>query len=201
MSERRVLDVSKIPSIVFDHQNIVWWGTIGFILIEGFTLVLMGASFFYLRMNELEWPPGRTPPPDVTAATINAILILLIIIPMRLADQAARHYDKARVVMMLSIAAAMTSVAIVLRWFELDALNVRWDAHAYGSATWGLLVLHATLLVADLAETLVFIGFFLLGRAQMKHYPDVSDAALYQYFLSAVNIPVYLIVFWGPHLF
>lgn len=202
MSEtRRTIELGKLPTVVFDHHSVVWWGTIGFILIEGFTLLLMMASYFYLRMNELEWPPGRTPAPDVMIATINTILILLIIIPMRIADKASRHYDKSRVVTMMLIAAAMTAVAIVLRWFEIRDLHVTWDAHAYGSASWGLLVLHATLLVADFFETGVMVSLFIFGYGMKKHYSDVSDAAFYQYFLSAINVPVYLIVFWGPRIF
>jgi cytochrome c oxidase subunit III len=202
MSEQRTLvDVSKLPSVTFGHHNIVWWGTVGFILIEGFTLLLMMAAYFYLRINELEWPPGRTPAPDTLVATINTILILLIIIPMYMADKAARHYNKAKLVPLMLIAATMTAVAIGLRWVELLDLHVTWDAHAYGSVSWGLLVLHATLLVADFFETIVMVSLFIFGRAMKKHYSDVSDAAFYQYFLSVINVPVYVIVFWGPRIF
>jgi heme/copper-type cytochrome/quinol oxidase subunit 3 len=202
MSEQPTkIDVSRLPSVTFDHHSLVWWGTMGFILIEGFTLVLMGAAYFYLRINELEWPPGRTPAPDVLIATINTILILLIIIPMRIADKAAHHYNKAKLIPAMLVALAMTLAAIVLRWFEFHDLQVAWDAHAYGSASWGLLVLHSTLLVADFFESGVIISLFIFGRAMKKHYPDVSDACFYQYFLSTVNVPIYFILFWGPRWF
>lgn len=42
MSEvRRVHDVSGVPTHAFSHHNLVWWGTVGFIVVEGFTLFLM----------------------------------------------------------------------------------------------------------------------------------------------------------------
>jgi cytochrome c oxidase subunit III len=202
MSDQQTkIDVSKLPSVPFSQHSLVWWGTMGFILIEGFTLLLMGAAYFYLRINELEWPPGRTPAPGLVIPTINTILILLIVIPMRAADQAAHHYNKAKVIPAMLVAVAMTGVAIVLRWFEFHDLQVAWDAHAYGSATWGLLVLHSTLLVGDFFESGVMVSLFIFGRAMKKHYPDVSDACFYQYFLSLVNVPIYLIVFWGPRVF
>jgi cytochrome c oxidase subunit III len=198
---RREIDVSKLPEVPFGHHSNIWWGTVGFIAIEGFTLMLMCAAYFYLRMNELEWPPGRTPLPDLLIPTINVVLLLLIIIPMRAVDKAARRYDKAGVTRGLVIAAAMTLAAVILRWFELRALNVSYDGHAYGSVAWGLVLLHGTLVFVDLFETGVFAAIFLTGRGMMKHFSDASDAALYQYFLSSVYVPIYLIVYWGPRIF
>ena len=198
---RTIIDVSRLPKISFDHHGLVWWGTVAFILIEGFTLVLGLAAYFFLRINEIEWPPGRTPAPDVVIPTINMLLLLVIIAPMRAADRAARRYDKAGVVKWMSVALALTTIAIVLRWFEILALHVKWDAHAYASVAWAVLVLHATLLIGDFWESAVFIMMFKLGRARMKHYPDVCDAALYQYFLSLVYVPIYVIIFWGPRFF
>jgi cytochrome c oxidase subunit III len=202
MSEqRRVFDVSTLPSVTFDHHSLAWWGTMGFVLIEGFTLMLMGAAYLYLRMNELEWPPGRTPVPDLLIPTLNMILLLLIIVPMRVVDRAARRYDRTGVERGLVIAVLMTIPAVLLRWFELLALNVSYDAHAYGSASWGLLVLHGTLIFTDLFETGVFAAIFLTGRGMMKHYSDAVDAADYQYFLSGIYVPIYFLVYWGPRLF
>jgi cytochrome c oxidase subunit III len=197
----REINVSGLTDLPFDHHSNIWWGTLGFVLIEGFTLVLMGAAYFYLRMNELEWPPGRTPLPDLLIPTVNTILLLLIIVPMRAVDKAARRFDKAGVIRGLVIAAAMTLVVGVLRWFELKALNVSYDAHAYGSVSWGLVLLHSTLIFVDFWETVVFAAILMSGRGMMKHYSDAADAAFYQYFLSTVYVPIYIIVYWGPRIF
>lgn len=201
MSEKRtVLDVSGLPSIHFGSKSILWWGTIGFIVIEGFTIMLMVASYLYLRLNEHGWPPGRTPNPDLLIPTINTLVILSVIIPMRWADTAAKKFDRAGVIKGLGIASALSLVAVVLRWWDLLALNVRWDTHAYGSAAWGVVTLHATLILLDLIESAVMVWLFATHRAELKHYPDVSDAALYQYFLSLGWVPLYFIIYWGPRL-
>jgi cytochrome c oxidase subunit III len=201
MSERRTtLDVSHLPTVPFGHRSLLWWGTLGFAVIEGFTLVLMAASYFYLRTNEFGWPPGRTPNPDLLIPTVNTVLLLLVIVPMRTVDRAARRFDKAGVIRGLLIALAMTVVVTVLRWWELLALNARWDAHAYASAAWGLVALHSTLLVTDVFETSAIAALFLLGKARRKHYPDCSDAADYQYFLSTVWVGVYVVVYWMPRV-
>jgi cytochrome c oxidase subunit 3 len=197
---RTVLDVSDLPTVVFGHRSLMWWGTLGFIVIEAFTIMLMVASYFYLRLDERTWPPAPTPNPDVLLPALNVLLLLVIMIPMYRADQAARRFDGAGVVRGLSLATGLALASLVLRYFELLALNVRWDSHAYGSALWAIVILHGTLLVVDTLETGTFMAIFLTGRAREKHYADVSDAAFYQYYLSISWVPLYFIVYWSPRL-
>jgi cytochrome c oxidase subunit III len=198
--ERKVLDVSGLPRVSWDHHNLLWWGTLGFVVIEGFTLILMVASYFYLRIAEYDWPPGRTPNPDLLIPTINVVVLLVTMLPMRMVEKAARVYDRPTVVRGLVIATALSMVAVVLRWYELQALNARWDTHAYGSAAWAVVVLHSTLLVTDLFETGTFAVIFGRGPVQRKLYPDVTEAAFYQYFLSMSWFVLYLIIYWGPRV-
>jgi cytochrome c oxidase subunit III len=198
--ERKVLDVSGLPRVVFDHHNLLWWGTLGFVVIEGFTLVLMVASHFYLRINEYDWPPGRTPDPDLLIPTINVVVLLAIIFPMWMVEKAARRYDRPTVARWLLVAVAMSAVSTVLRWYELQALNARWDANAYASTAWGVVVLHSTLLLTDLFETGVFAILFNRGPVQKKLFPDVTEAAFYQYFLSTSWAVLYFIIYWAPRI-
>jgi cytochrome c oxidase subunit 3 len=198
--ERKVLDVSGLPRVVFDDNGLAWWGTLGFVVIEGFTLVLAVASYFYLRLNEYDWPPGRTPNPDLLIPTINTILLLVAIWPMYLMSKAARRWDRKAVARWLVVGTVLSAVSCVLRWYELQALNARWDAHAYGSAAWGVVVLHSTLLLTDVFETGTFAAIFLKGPAMRKHYSDATDAAFYQYFLSLSWVALYFIIYWGPRV-
>lgn len=201
MSERRrVLDVSSLPTVTFGQHSLLWWGTVGFMVIEGFTTALMAASYLYLRKNELAWPPGHTPNPELLAATLNTALLLLVMLPMRQASQAGHRFDRPGVARWLWIASVMSIGTVVLRWYELVALNARWDAHAYGSAAWGVLVMHGTLILVDCVETITLAVLFSRSSVERKRFPDACDAAAYQYFLSLSQIPVYLIVFWGPRV-
>lgn len=201
MSEpRTVLDASALPTVIFGKRSLLWWGTLAFMVIEGFTLLLMVASYFYLRTNEFDWPPGRTPNPDLLVPKINTVLLLLVMVPMWYVGKAAKRMDRMAVARGMLIAAAMSIPICVLRWYELLALNARWDAHAYGSAAWGVVVLHFTLIIVDVFETGTLGMLFLLGKARRKHYPDAADAADYQFFLSLVWVPLYFIVYWMPRL-
>lgn len=197
---RTTLDVANLPELVFGPRDLMWWGTVGFMIIEGFTLVLMTASYFYLRLNFSEWPPGRTPLPSLGVPTASTGVLLLAAVAMYLAARAAERFERGRVTLWLAAATLLMAAATVLRWFDLLALHVRWDAHAYGSAAWGVVGLHATLVVVDLFESAVLLAMFASGRAEKKHYSDTCDAAMYQYFLSLSWVAVYLIVYWGPRV-
>ena len=38
-----VVELSELPDVVFGPRDLMWWGTLGFMVIEGFTLVLCAA--------------------------------------------------------------------------------------------------------------------------------------------------------------
>ena len=60
------IDVSGLPSYAFGHRSRLWWGTAGFIVIEGTAFALALFVYFYLRSKLPAWPPG-VPPPDVAS--------------------------------------------------------------------------------------------------------------------------------------
>jgi heme/copper-type cytochrome/quinol oxidase subunit 3 len=192
------VDVRELPETAFGLRNLPTWATIGFIVIEGTTLAVALTSYLYLRRNFAEWPPPPTPLPDLAVPTLNAALLLAIIVPMAMAGRAARALDLPRLRAALMAAVLLSIVCAILRGFEFAALNTRWDSHAYGSVVWALVGLHTTLLGIDLIETSVLTALTFSGSFEQKHYTDIEDAALYQLFLSLSWAPIYLVVFWGP---
>ncbi|MFL5613154.1 MAG: heme-copper oxidase subunit III [Gemmatimonadaceae bacterium] len=194
-------DVRDLPTVTFGHRSLMWWGTLGFMVIEGWTLALIAAMYFYIRQNFVTWPPLRTPLPSLLVPTINLAVMLVSVIPVYLSDRAARRLDLGALKLWLLIS-TLVSVAIpVLRWYELWSLNIRWDTNAYGSAAWLLVGTHATLLLLDFADTLGLTLFYWTRRMPIKAMSDTSDNAFYWYFMVGVWIPIYLIVYVGPYVF
>lgn len=195
---RRDLDLSGLPSVVFGPKSLLWWGTLAFIVIEGFTIVLTVATYLYLRLNEHHWPPEPTPLPDLLIPTITTVLLLVLIVPMHGVKKAAERFDRAAVTKGFVVTTLLTVPVLVLRWFDIEALNTWYNTHAYGSAAWAVVVLHGLLVVFDFLESAAMAVLFYSGHAQKKHFADASDAALYQYYLSVAWVPLYLIIYWGP---
>jgi cytochrome c oxidase subunit III len=201
VTKRSTIDASALPEVTFGHRDITWWVTVTFIVIEGSTLAVLMVSYLYLRRNFPQWPPAPTALPDLLVPSINLVVLLSAIVPMAIARRAAHELDLRRVRLCLVVTILLSVVAVVLRVFEFDALNVRWDAHAYGSVVWVLVGAHTSLLLVDLIETTVITALTFSRRMQAKHFIDVEEAGVYQFFLSLVWLPIYLLVFIGPRIF
>src|SRR3954470_4636350 len=123
---RAVADVRALPRTVFGHRSLMWWGTLGFIMIEGSTLFICVVSYFYLRRNFATWPPEHIYRPALLIPTIQAALMLLSMIPMRWVDRASTRMDMPAVRSGLLICSVLIVAMTFLRWFELQSLKVRW---------------------------------------------------------------------------
>jgi heme/copper-type cytochrome/quinol oxidase subunit 3 len=196
--ERAVIDVSDLPTVVFGHRGLIWWGTLGFMLIEGITLSLCIVSYFYLRRNFVVWPPHGTPNPDLLVPTLALVVMLVTVVPAHVADKSAKRFDRRGVIIALGVSAVLALVLLVLRWFEFRALNTRWDSNAYGSIAWTTLGLHASLLVIEAGEVIGTIALFLIGPIRKSHFSDAEDIALYWYFIVGSWIPLYLMLYLVP---
>jgi cytochrome c oxidase subunit III len=91
-------------------------------------------------------------------------------------------------------------VMCALRALEFGALNVRWDSNAYGTVAWAVLTAHATLLLLETLESLVFTALLFSPNLEQRDLAGASDNALYWYFLTAAWIPLYAIVFLSPYV-
>jgi cytochrome c oxidase subunit III len=197
VSTRRVLDVSRLPDSAFGHQGLVWWGTIGFMVIEGSMFVIAIIVYFYLRLKVEAWPPSL-PDPDPTYGTANLILVLISIVPAAIAKKAAEQFDLPRARAWLAILVAMGVASVVLRAFEYPALNCRWDDNAYGSIVWVLLSMHTIHVATDVVDSGVLLVMAMTKPMTRKRFVDLSENSLYWYFIVAWWLPIYLVIYLAP---
>jgi heme/copper-type cytochrome/quinol oxidase subunit 3 len=199
MRSRSLVDVSRLPTAAFGPRDLMWWGTAGFVAIEGTTLFICAASYFYLRLNFLSWPPEHTLRPSLFWPTVQVALMLLSNGPNYLLQRAARALDLAAVRRWVLVEAALALVFVALRWQEFLSLNVRWDANAYGSIAWATTGFHGTLLLLQMVETIFFAGFLHTDMIEEKHFSDAYDSAFYWYFMTGSWVVLYVVVFLSPY--
>jgi heme/copper-type cytochrome/quinol oxidase subunit 3 len=196
-SERRTLDVSALPDYAFGHQGLIWWGTVGFMVIEGSMFVIVLIAYFYLRLKVSAWPPSL-PDPDLRYGTVNLLLVLVSCAPAALAKAAAEKFDQPRLQVWLAVLTLFGIVSMVLRGLEFSSLNCRWDDNAYGSITWLLLGLHTTHVATDVVDSGVLLALALRGPMAEARFVDFSENSLYWYFIVLWWIPIYLTIYFGP---
>ena len=192
----RALDVRELPVVVFGHRSLMWWGTLGIMAIEGTLFALSIMAYFYLRSHQETWPITAQPP-DLLWGTLNLGVMLVSFLPAHLAKKAAEGLKLRQVQLWLVVSCVFGVAFVFIRSYEFATLNVRWDSNAYGSVVWLLLGLHTTHIVTDLLDTIVLTVLFFTGPLEGRRFVDVSENALYWYFVVLAWLPIYLVVYWG----
>jgi cytochrome c oxidase subunit III len=207
MSTRRVIDVAELPHHGFDTYDPVWWGNNGLLAIETSMFAILIATYFYLRQNFPLWPPPLAqltaplrPLPDLGYGTANAILLVLACIPMIVTDRAARRGDRDTCQIGLGIGVVCGVVSMILRGFEFSAVHFRWDSNAYGSVVWFLLGMHMMHLLILTGETTLLLIWLCTREFDMKHRVDIVTIAVYWYWVTAIWLIVYAVVYFTPRL-
>jgi heme/copper-type cytochrome/quinol oxidase subunit 3 len=199
MRQRPVQDVSELPTYGFGSISPIWWGTLGFVALEGTGFALATGAYLYLWQINPEWPAGVAPP-NHWPGTAMLIVLLASLWPNIMAERAARDENLPKVQLWLIVMAILGFVAIGIRGWEFAHMNIRWDTNAYGSIMWFILGLHATHVITDVGDTVVLAALMFTRHAHGKRFSDVSDNAFYWYFVVASWVPLYALIYGVPRL-
>jgi heme/copper-type cytochrome/quinol oxidase subunit 3 len=196
---RVVMNVRELPDVCFGPRDIMWWGTFGFVVIEGWTVVLTVAAWVYLQQNVQAWPPRGTPLPSLLYPTIELAMMIASLPLVRWANRVLKAYDLAKVRVAFAILAvvglALTGLHIVTL---LVSLGVKWDSNAYGSAQWLVLTYHGTLVLVEACEVAGLALAYWFAPVEDKHFPDGADAMFYWNFMVASFAVLYVLCFFVP---
>ena len=199
-AERVALDVGDLPIHGKDTASLTWWGTLGFMLLEGSGFALAIAVYLYLMSLAPEWPLSA-PPPDLTPGLLVTAILLASVVPNVLVARWARKEDLYRTRIGIVVMSVVGALPLLVRAYEFRSINVSWDSNAYGSIVWLLLGLHTTHLLTDLADTLVLaVIMWTRHGPNPRRFGDVQDNALYWNFVVATWIPIAICLYAVPRL-
>jgi cytochrome c oxidase subunit III len=200
MKQRIIADLSSLPLHGTGVASPTWWGTLGFMLIEGIGFALLVAVYLYLLSLAAVWPIEAAPP-DLLPGTIVTLIFLASAIPNYLVARWAERKDLRKVRIGVVAMSLLAVAPLIGRAFEFPALNVSWDTNAYGSVVWTLLGLHTTHLITDLADTVVLAALMFTRHGDnRRRYGDVQDNAMYWNFVVLTWLPLYGCIYWVPRL-
>lgn len=200
MKQRTVLDLSRLPLHGFGAASVTWWGTLGFMLIEGTGFALVIAIYLYLMSLAPSWPLNA-PPPDLLPGTLVTAILLISLVPNILISRWADQQDLRKVRTGIIVMSVLGIVPLIIRVFEFPALHIQWDANAYGSIIWILLGLHTTHILTDLIDTLVLAALMFTQHGDNpRRFGDVQDNAMYWNFVVGAWLPIYGCIYWLARL-
>lgn len=197
MNSRRVQDLQHLPTWGHGHRSITWWGTLGFITLEGTGFALAAAAYLYLAWLNTQWPLSARPP-DLIWSSLITITLVASLLPIYITKANAEKEDLPRVRRDLVIMSLIGLLVVGIRGFEFTTLNVNWDTNAYGSLVWVPLGLHTAHLLTDFGDTLVLTALMFTRKGRGRRFSDVGDNAFYWYFVVLAWLPIYGLIYWFP---
>ncbi|MBB5715656.1 cytochrome c oxidase subunit 3 [Sphingomonas aerophila] len=193
-------DLSGLPASANGARNVVWWGNIGFMLIEGTGFALAIAAYLYLATQAPHWPPPGDAVPGLLWSSIFTVGLLLSAIPNLWVRRRALAKDSRGVragVLAMSIIGALL---LIPRAIEFSHLGVKWYTDGYGSVLWLLLVLHTSHVITDLGDTVVQAVWLFTHEIGEDQFADVEDNANYWTFVVVTWLPVFAVIHGVPRL-
>jgi cytochrome c oxidase subunit 3 len=197
---RTAIDVSPLPEHAFGHRSILWWATMGMVAIEGTVFALLIVTALYLKGRNEHWPPGNILPPGLLWGTVNTIILLVSTIPNELSKRAAEKFQLRKVQLWLLMCMVFGLTFNIVRVFEFMSLNVSFDSNAYGSITWALLGFHTVHILTDWVDTGVLTVLMLTGPIDEHRFVDISENAMYWYFVVLSWLPIYAVIYFAPRV-
>ncbi|MER9604376.1 cytochrome c oxidase subunit 3 [Mesorhizobium sp. M0243] len=200
MKHRVAADLSGLPTFGHGPHSPIWWGTLGFMALEGTGFALAAGAYLYLALS---WPAWRlsAPQPNHWPGTIVMILFVVSLVPNHVLHRHAKQCSMIPVRIGLVVMSLLGIAPLVVRWFEFPALNIYWDTNAYGSMLWVLLGLHTTHLITDVGDTIVLtVLMFTRHGYSGRRFGDVGDNVFYWDFVVLTWIPIYVLIYWAPRL-
>jgi heme/copper-type cytochrome/quinol oxidase subunit 3 len=196
---RPVQDVSSLPDYGFGSRMTPFWGTLGFMTLEGTGFALTGGAYLYFAFLNPQWPLADKPPDLLWSSLLTAVL-LLSAWPNQKAKANARSENLAKLRRDLLLMSLMALAVLALRGFEFTTLNVRWDQNAYGSIVWVLLGLHTAHILTDAIDTFVVTALMFTKHARGRRFSDVEDNAVYWDFVVVTWLPIYGLIYWASRV-
>jgi cytochrome c oxidase subunit III len=190
-------DLSQLPTYGFGGIMTMTWGTVAYIALEGMGFAIAASAYLYLAVINPSWPIGVGPPP-LFWSTLVTLSLLLSIWPNHVAARNARKEDLPAVRRDMIIMTIAGLVPLILRVFELRALNVGWEQNAYGSIVWIILGLHTAHLLTDVGDTIVLAVLMHTRHGRGRRFSDVEDNAVYWDFVIVSWVLIYLLIYWFP---
>lgn len=197
---QKTLDVSHLEPFSISSDHPLWWGQFWMGIIEVTLFAMMLALYFYVRLSVDMWPLPGDQIPHTLLPTLALIPLALSIAASWWASEGAKKNSRAIMIAGLALNFITAGIFMAMRFVEWHSFNFEWKADVFGSVVWTLVGLHTADVIGDLGFTLVLILILLFGRyAEMERLGVHVDSVVW-YLLAGAWFPMYVVIYWGPHL-
>jgi cytochrome c oxidase subunit I+III len=176
------------------------WGTA---LASLFVAIAFGAlllSYFYLRLENPQWPPSGVDNPDLRAALLSALFVVASAGGVALGRRRVGEDDRRGLVLGLLAALALAGTGAVLQWRDVAALGVGAGAHAYGSIFLTLTGFISVVAVGAMIMLAMAIYWTLRGLYTARRHAPIANVARFWFAMVVIWVTGFATLYLAPHL-
>lgn len=198
MSAPHSVPSDGLPTALSGSKAPVWWGMLVLVAIETTVFATLISSYFFLRFNSPDWPPGEIQEPDLMLPIVNTIVLATSTIFIYFAGRGLKQGRIRRLKWLLGIGLLLEVVFFIIKLFMSTGGQFDWSTHAYGSIFFTINWLHTghvavAIVMGTVAEILAFRGYFTAERQL-----GIQVVNIYFQFVALIWIPVFVVLFLAP---
>ena len=190
----------EVPVNAGGSVVIAAWGMGLMILFVGIAFASLLLGYFYLRLENPEWPPQGIAEPDVTWAIIAAGMVVLSGSIARWGLRRLVAGDRGGFVTGLAGGLIVGGGAAIVQVVDLVRLDFGWAGHAYGSIFFTLAGFVLLVGVAVMIMTALVLYWALQGLYTPRRHATVANVANFWTAAEVMWIVGFGTLYLGPHL-
>jgi heme/copper-type cytochrome/quinol oxidase subunit 3 len=175
-----------------------WLATVMLLGAEAMFFAGLIGAFLVFRVGSAVWPPPFQPRLPIGVTGVNTLVLIASAITMRLAVQANRRSERARLVRMLSWTAVLGATFLAIQgyeWVRMIHFGLTVSSSVYGGLFYTLIGFHG----AHVLGALIWLSVVWLkarqGQYSRKHYTGLQTCGMYWIFVVALWPILYGLVY------
>jgi cytochrome c oxidase subunit I+III len=176
------------------------WGTALVILVVAVAFAGLLLSYFYLRLENPQWPPPGIADPDLVRASLAAALVVASGVAVRAALQRVRAADQRGFIAALGAALALAGGGAVVQLLDIARLGFGWTDHAYGSIFFLLAGFAAMVAAAALIVVALTLYWAIGGQYTARRHANVANITRFWAAMVVIWVVGFATLYLGPRL-
>jgi cytochrome c oxidase subunit I+III len=176
------------------------WGTALVILVVAVAFAGLLLSYFYLRLENPQWPPPGIADPGLTRAILAAALVVASGDAVRAAPRRVRAADQRGFIAALAAALALAGGGAVVQLLDVARLGFGWTDHAYGSIFFLLIGFVAMVAVAALIVVALTLYWAIGGHYTARRHANVANITRFWAAMVVIWVVGVATLYLGPRL-
>jgi cytochrome c oxidase subunit I+III len=176
------------------------WGILLTIATLATALLTILFSYLYLRLTPPQWPPDGIPMAEPVIPAIGLLLLLLSLIPMRLAARAIQRNSAAGVGVNLAAVILLGLLYLGLNFYSYTQLGFDHTTQAFGSIFALLAAFQMISAIVGLAMIAITAFWFMRRSDRPARHQSIGDMAIYWYYTGFAGFITYLFLYLVPYV-